>query len=123
MDNQPPEITVNGNNPATVQVGVIYADLGAMISSPASDKNLGITALIDNATSTNGTVTIDTSTAGTHAIEYRAFDQHGLMGSTTRAVVVQAAANDNPPPAATSTPPAANDNPPATTTAATSTGS
>ena len=33
----------NGNNPATVNAGATYADLGARIVSPSADTNLGIT--------------------------------------------------------------------------------
>jgi hypothetical protein len=40
---------------------------------------------------------LDTSPPGLHTIEYRAYDQNGLMGSATRAVVVNAPANDNLP--------------------------
>ena len=88
------------------KVGV-YTDLGARIVSPSADLNLGITTLLDGATTTE--LTLDTGMPGTHTIEYRAFDQSGLMGSASRTVIVQAPANDN---ASSSTPPAANDNPP-----------
>jgi len=116
----PPVIHINGNNPATIAVGSTYADLGAVITGPAADTNLGITVLVDNATSTGGTVTIDATTAGTHTIIYTVTNPAGLTGSATRTVIVSTPANDN---SATSSlpvvPPPANDNPPATTTAST----
>ena len=42
IHNQPPEIAVNGNNPATVQVGVSY--LSATFTGPQQDLNLDISA-------------------------------------------------------------------------------
>jgi hypothetical protein len=38
----PPVITINGNNPAHIHVGETYNDLGATITAPAADLNLGI---------------------------------------------------------------------------------
>ena len=64
----PPVISINGANPATITVGTTYADLGATITGPQADLNLGLTIVVDNATSTDGTVQIDTSTPGTHTI-------------------------------------------------------
>jgi hypothetical protein len=98
-----PILTLNGDNPATVNVGATYADLGANITGPTTDLNLGLSTLLDGATTTS--LLLDTSKAGTHTIEYRAFDQNGLMGSASRTVIVSTPANDNQ----------------ATTTAATST--
>ncbi len=49
-----------------------------------------ITVVVDNATSTDGTVTLATSASGTHTIEYRAYDQSGLMGTATRTIIVSA---------------------------------
>ena len=110
---------MNGNNPATITVGSTYADLGATIVSPATDLSLGLTVLTDNATSTNGAVTIDTTKPATHTIPYSVTDPASLNGSATRTVIVAAPADGN-----TATTSAANDNSPATTTtsaAATST--
>ena len=90
-----PVIQINGNNPATITLGSTYADLGATIVSPAADVNLGIIVLIDNATSTNGTPTIDTTQAGTHTVTYSVTDRAGLTSSATRTVIVTAPANDN----------------------------
>ena len=92
-------------------MGATYADLGAAITAPKDDLNLGITLVVDNATSTDGTVQIDTSKSGTHTILYTVTDPSGLTGSATRTVIISAPqqspalANDG---AATS--PAANEN-------------
>ena len=55
---------------------------------PQADLNLGLTIVVDNATSTDGTVQIDTSTPGTHTILYTVTDPNGLTGSATRTVIV-----------------------------------
>ena len=113
----PPIIQINGDNPAIVQVGATYKDLGATITGPQQDLNLGITTYV------NGTemspVQIDTTQAATDTIDYVATDQNGLTSTSTRTVIVEAPANDNQ---ATSTP--SNDNSPlpaATSTSATTT--
>ena len=64
---------------------------------------MGITALLDGATTTQ--LTLDTGVSGARTIEYRAFDQSGLMGSATRTVIVNAANDSTPivPMAATGT--------------------
>ena len=81
-----------------MNVGSTYADLGATITGPQPDLNLGIATLLDGATTTS--LQLDTSTPGQHTIEYRAYDQQGLMGSALRTVIVTAPANDDPPPLA-----------------------
>ena len=105
----PPVIAINGDNPAIIQVGASYSDLGATITGPQADLNLGITTFV------NGTamspVQIDTTQAATDTIDYVVTDQSGLTSTSTRTVIIQAA-NDNQ---ASSTP--ANDNAVATTTA------
>jgi hypothetical protein len=82
-------LSVSGNNPATVNVGATYADLGASITGPTADLNLGITASVDGgATTMLSAITVDTSAAGTHTITYSATDQNGLTGTATRTVTV-----------------------------------
>ena len=88
-------IHINGNNPATIAVGATYADLGATIVSPAADLNLGLTLLVDNATSTDGTAKIATTAPGSHTITYLVTDSAGLTGLATRTVIVAAPANGN----------------------------
>jgi hypothetical protein len=113
----PPIIQINGNNPSYINVGDSYADLGAIITGPQADLNLGITTYV------NGTemsmVQIDTSKVATDTINYVVSDSAGLSSTSTRTVIIQAA-NDNQ---ASSTPTASNDNVPliTATTGATST--
>ncbi len=113
----PPIIQINGDNPAIIQIGASYNDLGATISGPQQDLNLGLSTFVNGVAMSP--VQIDTSAAATDTIDYAAADQNGLTSTSTRTVIIEAPANDNQ---ATSTP--ANDNSPplaATITAATST--
>jgi endosialidase-like protein/surface protein with Ig-like domain len=112
----PPVIQINGDNPAIIQVGTIYNDLGATITGPQQDLNLGIKTYLNGTLTSN--IVINTTQVATDTIEYVATDQSGLTSTSSRTVIIQAPANNNQ---ATSTP--ANDNspPPATTTSATTT--
>src|SRR6202011_1054367 len=83
----PPQISTNGNSPATVPVGATYLDLGATITAPQADLNLGIIASVDGGATTT-TPTIDTTQPGTHTIVYTATDQSGLVGTASRTVIV-----------------------------------
>jgi Domain of unknown function (DUF5011) len=112
----PPIITINGDNPATIQVGSTYADLGATITDPLAGLNLGIHTFVDCVAT--APVVIDTTAAGSHIIEYVVSDIAGLTSTSTRTVIVSAPATDN---VATSTPAAANDNSPIAPPAATGT--
>jgi hypothetical protein len=109
-------LQVNGDNPAIIQVGATYTDLGAQITGPQADLNLGITTYV-NGTEMNP-VQIHTSTVATDTIDYVATDRSGLTSTSTKTVIIQAANDDQ----ASTTP--ANDNTPplaSTTTAASST--
>ena len=87
-DTEPPVITVNGNNPATITVGSTYGDLGALVTDNVS-QNLGIYASVDGrATTTPELITIDTSTTTIYTILYSATDQAGNTGTATRTVNV-----------------------------------
>jgi hypothetical protein len=109
-DATPPVLQVNGDNPAIVQVGATYTDLGATITGPQQDLNLGIQAIVDGgATTTIGAIEINTSQPGTHTIEYVATDQNGLEGTATRTVDVMVPTGSTQTPAATSTNPSTND--------------
>jgi hypothetical protein len=83
-----PVIQINGDNPAIVQVGDTYNDLGVTITGPQADLNLGITTYV-NGTETNP-VQIDTSGVATDTIDYVATDQSGLTSTSTRTVIVEA---------------------------------
>lgn len=85
----PPTLSVNSNNPAKLKVNGKYSDPGATVMAPAADTSLAVLALVDNgATTTIPSVTIDTSTAGTHAVLYVATDAFGNEGTTSRTVIV-----------------------------------
>ena len=84
----PPIIEINGDNPAIVQIGDTYNDLGATIAGPQQDLNLGITTYV-NGVETDP-VQIDTSAAATDTIDYVATDQIGLTSTSTRTVVIEA---------------------------------
>jgi len=86
---QPPIISVNGNNPASISIGATYNDLGAIIVGPQGDLNLGLHAIVDGgATTTLDQIVIGTTQPGTHTILYFATDQNGTTGYATRSVVV-----------------------------------
>ena len=73
VDTTAPVITVDGDNPATVELGATYTDAGA-----TADGGETVT--------TSGTV--DTSTVGTYTITYSATDAAGNTGTATRTVNV-----------------------------------
>jgi len=70
-------------------VGDSYADLGATITGPPADLNLGITTYV-NGIETNP-IHIDTTQAATDAIDYVVTDTAGLTATSTRTVIIQAA--------------------------------
>ena len=117
--NTPPVIRINGNNPAHIHVGDIYNDIGATITGPASDLNLGIHTFL------NGTlvsdIVLDTSTTSTDTIDYVVTDQNGLTSTSTRTVIVEAAAAVDPPPSTEETLPPTEPTPPSPDTTATTT--
>jgi hypothetical protein len=99
----PPVIQVNGDNPATINVGDTYADLGATITGPAADLNLGIATYLNGIPT--DPLTLDTSQPATDTIQYVAIDQSGLTATSTRTVQATASAGQaTTTAAATSTP-------------------
>jgi hypothetical protein len=86
----PPVIQINGDNPAVVQVGDTYNDLGATITGPQEDLNLGIATYVNGIEMSP--VQIDTSAAATDTIDYVATDQNGLTSTSTRTVIIEPAA-------------------------------
>jgi hypothetical protein len=109
----PPVIEINGDNPAVIQVGTSYTDLGANITDPQADLNLGIQTFVDGVAM--NPVQIDTSQAATDTIDYVVTDQSGLAATSTRTVIVEAPVA--PPAVVDSTASTTNDT--ATTTGAT----
>jgi hypothetical protein len=82
----PPIITVNGANPALIQINETYADLGATITGPTADLNLGIHTFVDGIAT--DPVVIDTSTPAPHTIDYVVTDTAGLTSTSTRTLIV-----------------------------------
>ena len=85
----PPVIAINGDNPAIIQVGASYSDLGAQITGPQADLNLGIQTFVG--TTPMSQAVIDTSTTTTYHINYVVTDSQGLTSTSTRTVIVEAA--------------------------------
>jgi uncharacterized protein (UPF0261 family) len=82
-------LQVNGENPAIIPVGATYNDLGAQITSPQADLNLGIKTFLNGALVSN--IVLDTTKAATDTIDYVVADQSGLTSTSTRTVLIQAA--------------------------------
>jgi len=91
----PPTITINGDNPAIIEVGDSYADLGATVSDTgpgqAGDANLGYQTFLNGTLVSN--IVIDTSQIATDTIDYVATDTDGLTATSTRTVLIEAAAS------------------------------
>jgi hypothetical protein len=64
----PPVVQVNGDNPAVIHVGDTYADLGATITGPTADLNLGIKTFLNGQLVSN--IVLDTSSMATDTIDY-----------------------------------------------------
>jgi hypothetical protein len=88
----PPTITVNGDNPAIIEVGDSYADLGATVTDTgpgqAGDSNLGYQTFLNGTLVSN--IAIDTSQLATDTIDYVATDTDGLTAASTRTVLIEA---------------------------------
>ncbi len=98
----PPVIEIQGNNPAHLNVGDSYIDLGASITGPTqADLNLGIKTFLNGALVSN--IVLDTSLPATNTIDYVATDQNGLTSTSTRTVIIDAP--DQPAPEAPDAPP------------------
>jgi hypothetical protein len=65
-----------------------YADLGATITGPQADLNLGIHTYLNDAPV--NTIQIDTTQVATDTIQYVATDQTGLTATSKRTVIVRA---------------------------------
>jgi lysophospholipase L1-like esterase len=97
----PPTITVMGDDPAIIHIGDTYSDLGATITAPEVDKNLGIKIFLNGTPVSN--IVVDTSAVATDTIDYVATYSSGNTATSTRTVIVQAAiSSPTPPPSDTS---------------------
>jgi len=90
----PPVIQINGDNPATINVGTTYNDLGATITGPQADLNLGIQTYLNGQLVSQ--IAIDTTQPATDTIDYVATDGQGLTATSTRTVSIQAASSTSP---------------------------
>jgi hypothetical protein len=91
LDTAPPTIILQGNNPAIIQVGSTYRDLGVIVEDNV-DQNVGYEVWRNGeylGRNLSG-VEVDTSAAGEHTIEYVAKDQAGNTATSTRTVIVNA---------------------------------
>ena len=90
----PPTITINGENPAIIQVGDSYADLGATVtdtgSAQAGDANLGYKIFLNDMLVSN--IAIDTSRVATDTFDYVTTDNNGLTATSSRTVIIEARA-------------------------------
>jgi len=85
----PPVIQINGTNPAIINVGATYSDLGAAITGPSADLNLGITTYLNGVPMSP--IAVDTSQPATDTIDYVATDGQGLTTTSTRSVIIEVA--------------------------------
>lgn len=91
-ENEPPRLTILGENPAYVEVGEAYTDLGATVDDD-SDRNLTISVFVNELAVE--TVMLNTSSAATYYIEYRTMDSAGEEDTAVRKVhVVEAEQED-----------------------------
>jgi hypothetical protein len=97
----PPIIEINGENPAHIHVGDTYNDLGATITGPQADLNLGIHTFVGSTPIEQAV--IDTSEPATYHLYYVATDQSGNTATSTRTVIIEPVAQSSPPTADTST--------------------
>lgn len=87
-DTEAPIIIIRGNNPAQVDVGMIYNDLGATVTDNVN-ANIDILTFVGNTPINQAD--IDTSAPATYHINYVATDAAGNTATSTRTVIVQAA--------------------------------
>ncbi len=85
---QQPVIQLNGANPAHVRVGATYQDLGATITVPKADLNLGLKYFLNGQLVSN--IVLDTSAIATDTIDYVVTDPTGLAATSTRTIIIDA---------------------------------
>jgi Chaperone of endosialidase/Domain of unknown function (DUF5011) len=85
----PPSINIQGSNPATINVGDTYTDLGAIVHDNQG-HDLGYKTFLDGTLVSN--IVIDTTQVATDTIDYVATDTWGNTGTSTRTIIIEAAA-------------------------------
>ncbi|RLA67147.1 MAG: hypothetical protein DRQ78_03150 [Epsilonproteobacteria bacterium] len=88
VDTTAPTITIQGDNPASLEVGETYTDAGAKAHSPNKEGP-------DTVTITSNTV--DTSTVGTYEVVYSSTDDYNNTATATRVVNVTSAIDTTAP--------------------------
>ena len=83
----PPSISIQGSNPATINIGGTYTDLGAIVHDKQG-HDLSYRTFINGVLS--GNILIDTSVVATDTIDYVATDTWGNTATSTRTVIVEA---------------------------------
>jgi len=83
--NSSPVITINGNNPAEIEVGTAYSDLG-VIARDSEGRDLSIRNFVNGALVDQ--ISLDTSISTTYTIDYAATDNNGVTATSTRVVNV-----------------------------------
>ena len=109
-------LQILGNNPARIEIGTRYADLGAVITNPSIAQKAGLISLFLNAQPTDA-ISIDTSAPATYTVRYVATAE-GQSWSAERTVIVY-----NPNPITLTPEPPPTESPAATTESAGSTAS
>jgi hypothetical protein len=85
----PPSINIQGSNPATINVGDTYTDLGAIVTDNQG-HDLGYKTFLDGALVSN--ILIDTTQVATDTIDYVATDTWSNTATNTRTVIIEAIA-------------------------------
>jgi Chaperone of endosialidase/Domain of unknown function (DUF5011) len=86
----PPSINIQSVNPATINVGDTYTDLGALVTDNQG-HDLGYRTFLNGALVSN--ILIDTSQVATDTIDYVATDTWGNTSTSTRTVLIEASAS------------------------------
>jgi hypothetical protein len=86
-------INIQGGNPATINVGDTYTDLGAIVTGNQG-HDLSYRTFINGVQS--GNILIDTTQVATDTIDYVATDTWGNTSTSTRMVIIEAASSSSP---------------------------
>jgi hypothetical protein len=81
----PPSINIQGSNPATIDVGSTYTDLGAIVTDNQGNS-LGYKTFLNGTLVSN--ILVDTTQVATDTIDYVATDTWGNTATSTRTVLV-----------------------------------
>jgi hypothetical protein len=96
----PPSINIQGSNPATINVGDTYTDLGAIVTDNQG-HDLGYKTFLNGTLVSN--IIIDTTQVATDTIDYVATDTWDNTATSTRTVIIEASPSIVPTNEATTT--------------------